>query len=123
MKPKRPLKSMRDKDAPPKVRRAPGSPTKSQLLAAAQAETRALVARWKILIPVAKTTWSKLDPIDLARVEGRLHVLAGLVQRYYQVGRLEADHQVKAFFDAHLAVPAPKPVVVAAPSVVVAAAV
>ena len=115
MKPKFSKRDRRDKDAPPKVRRAPGTPTKSQLRAAANAEVLARISGWKNLIPAAKAQWGKLDAIELTRAEGNPHVLAGLVQMRYQLGREEADRQVKAFFEKNASA-APK--AAAAPAVV-----
>ncbi|SEQ00201.1 hypothetical protein SAMN04488038_10343 [Solimonas aquatica] len=89
--------------APVKVRRAPGTPTKNQLRAAAQAEARAVKEQWLSLLAPAKATWAKLHPQELAGVEGNFHKLAGLVQLRYQLSREESDRQVNAFFDTHRA--------------------
>lgn len=104
-------------DAAPKVRRPPGSPTKSQLRAQAEAEARAHVAKWKTLASEAQATWRALDPAALARTEGNVHVLAGQVQLRYQISREEADRQVKAFFDKYMpAKPITAPAVTIAPA-------
>lgn len=118
MRPKHSRKPQYDA-APPKVRRAPGTPTKNQLRTIALAEARAHVAKWKTLIPTANATWNKLHAADLGRTEGNVHMLAGLVQMHYQVSRQEADRQVKAFFDQYA--PA-APVVVQPVAAAVAAA-
>lgn len=101
MKSRHPRKPLHD--APPKVRRPPGSPSKSQLQAIAAAEARARAARWKTLIPAAGQTWSKIHPTELGRTNGDIHMLAGMVQMRYQLNRQEADSQVQAFFAAHAA--------------------
>lgn len=100
MRPTQSRKSLRD--APPKVRRPPGSPTKSQLRALALIQMRDHAAKWKLLIPVASTTWSKIHPAELRHSEGNVHVLGGLVQRHYQISRQDADSQVRAFCERHL---------------------
>ena len=99
MKPRHTRKPLRDEA--PKVRRPPGSPTKSQLRAIANAEALAHTEKWKTLLGVAGSTWSKIDPIELSRSNGNVSVLAGLVQMRYQIGRQDADNQVKAFFEQH----------------------
>ncbi|WP_051362014.1 hypothetical protein [Solimonas soli] len=101
MKPRFPRKSTQDA-APPKVRRAPGSPTKSQLQAIAVAEARNRAAKWKTLIPVANALWTKIHAADLARTNGDIHMLSGMVQMHYQASRQDVDRQVKAFFDQHM---------------------
>jgi hypothetical protein len=90
-----------------KFRRPPGSPTKNQIRAKSQADARAVQMRWKTLIGDAQQTWSKLHPQELAKVNGDFHVLAGLVQLRYQLGRAESDRQVHAFFGKHEPAKAP----------------
>ena len=119
MKPKRNRKPPHFQDAAPKIRRAAGTPTKSQLRAAALADARAHVARWTTLIPMAVKTWPKFDSASLIRMKGDVHVLAGMIQMYYQLSRQEADRQVQAFFAEH--VPA-APVAAAPPAAAVAPA-
>lgn len=97
----------RKEPKPVKVKRAPGTPTKSQLRAAEVAAVRATRERWKTVIAEAQTQWSKLHQQELAKVDGNFHVLAGLVQMRYQLGRADADRQVKAFFDKHIPPVAP----------------
>ncbi|MFT4046531.1 MAG: hypothetical protein QM661_07505 [Solimonas sp.] len=108
MKPKHHRKPPHHNEAP-KVRRPAGFPTKSQLRAIANAEAQAHSARWKTLIEVAASTWSKLHAVELGHSKGDSNVLAGLIQMRYQIGRLEADAQVKSFFEKH-APTAPAPV-------------
>ncbi len=111
MRPKNSRKPLHS-DAAPKVRRPPGSPTKSQLRALANAEAQARVAKWKTLIAVAGATWSKLHTVELNRSNGDVNVVAGLVQMHYRISRQDADAQVKAFFDQHMpAAPTPPPVI------------
>lgn len=113
MKPRHPRKPLHD--AAPKVRRPPGSPTKSQLRALANAEAQARLDKWKTLITVANATWNKLHAAELTRSKGDIHALAGLVQMHYRVSRQEADRQVSSFFGEHMPVAAPIPAVIAAP--------
>lgn len=99
----------------PKVRRAPGAPTKSQLRALANAEAQARVAKWKTLLTVAGAVWNKLHAADLARSNGDFNVIAGLVQMHHRVSREEANSQVRSFFDQYgLSTPLvqPRPIVV-----------
>ena len=117
MKPKRHRSSSRDKTPVIKVRRAPGTPTKAQLKAAAKAETRALRGRWRSVQAEARSVWAKLQPEELARTDGNFHMLAGLVQMRYQLSRQESDRQVSAFLAQYCA-PPPAPAA-AAPSAVV----
>lgn len=99
MRPKRPRPSLYP--APVKVRRAPGTPTKSQLRAMAQAEAHAVKTQWLSLMVPAKATWDKIHPQELVGVEGNFHKLAGLVQMRYRLSREESDRQVNAFFAEH----------------------
>lgn len=113
-KSKRPYSRHGDSTPVVKIKRAPGELTKTQRRAAAAAEVRAGQQRWRTsLISVAGTTWSKLHPQELAKVDGNIHVLAGLVQMRYQLSREESDRQVKGFFDKHAA-PVVVPVAAAA---------
>ncbi|TXH04544.1 MAG: hypothetical protein E6R07_07715 [Nevskiaceae bacterium] len=121
MKPRRNFKSHGKTETVVKVRRAPGTPTKSQLRAAALAEARTIKARWQKLIGEAQAVWSKLHAQELARVDGNFHVLAGLVQMRYRITREETDRQVQAFFNQHLTVTAPAPVPTVRVATVVAA--
>lgn len=121
MKPKRPYKSHGKTEPVVKVRRAPGTPTKSQLRAAALLEARTIKARWQKLIGEAQAVWSKLHAQELAKVDGNFHVLAGLVQMRYRITREETDRQVQAFFDQHLTVTAPAPAPTVRMATVVAA--
>ena len=117
MRPKNNRKPMHGQSDTPKVRRAPGTPTKSQLRALAAAELQARVTKWKTLLAVAGSTWPKVHATELSRSQGDINVLAGLVQLHQRVSRQDADSQVKAFYDQHMKlVPMvlPKPVVVAA---------
>lgn len=75
--------------------------TKNQIRATANADARAVKAKWKTLIAEAKSVWEKIPVEDLAQVEGNFHRLAGLVQLRYQIGREETDRQVKEFFAKH----------------------
>ncbi|EIT71807.1 MULTISPECIES: hypothetical protein [Hydrocarboniphaga] len=100
MRPKNNRKPLRDEA--PKVRRAPGSPTKSQLRAHADAIEQARFAKWKTVLGIAGTTWSKVHATELSRSNGDINVLAGLVQLRHALSRQEADSQVKAFYDQHM---------------------
>jgi len=81
--------------------RAQRALSKRQIKATALAGERDTKLRWKGLLPDAKALWTKVPPEDLARVNGNIHVLAGLVQMRYQTNRLDADQQVQQFFLAH----------------------
>lgn len=92
-----------------KIKRAPGTPSKARLKAIALEEARVIRLHWqRLLITEAGKEWNKLHHQELAKVDGNVHVLAGLVQMRYQLNRQEADRQVKAFFAKHpVAVQAP----------------
>jgi hypothetical protein len=84
---------------------APAPPrTNKQIKASSIANEQAAQKRWKLMLADAKATWAKVPPEDLTRVNGNLHILAGLVQLRYHVSREEADQQAKQFYDAHPAV-------------------
>ncbi|WP_341919708.1 hypothetical protein, partial [Hydrocarboniphaga effusa] len=78
------------------------SPTKSQLRAHADAIEQARFAKWKTVLGIAGTTWSKVHATELSRSNGDINVLAGLVQLRHALSRQEADSQVKAFYDQHM---------------------
>jgi hypothetical protein len=75
--------------------------SKRQIKAAALSNERLNRQRWKGLLLDARTLWSKVPAEDLARVNGNIHALAGLVQLRYRTSREDADRQVQQFFDDH----------------------
>ena len=75
--------------------------SKRQIKAAALANERLTRQRWKSLLPDARALWSKVPAEDLARVNGNIHALAGLVQLRYRTNREDADRQVLKFFQDH----------------------
>jgi hypothetical protein len=75
--------------------------SKRQTRAAALASERLTRQRWKSLLSDAKALWTKVPPEDLAKVNGNIHVLAGLVQLRYHTDRQDADRQVQQFFLDH----------------------
>lgn len=79
------------------TRQPPALRTRKQIQAAAMAEQAATLARWKRALPRARQTWSRIDPIDLAAVNGNVHRLAGLVQLRYHLSREQADQQAVEF--------------------------
>lgn len=79
--------------------------SKRQIKAATLANERLTRLRWKELLPDAKARWSKVPAEDLARVNGNVHLLAGLVQLRYHASREDADLQVQQFFQDHPLVP------------------
>ena len=80
--------------------------SKRQIKATALADERQTKQRWKGLLPDAKALWTKVPPEDLARVNGNIHTLAGLVQLRYHTNREDADRQVQRFFLEHAPAPA-----------------
>jgi len=84
---------------------APAPPrTNKQIRASSIANEQAAQKRWKLMLADAKTTWVKVPPEDLTRVNGNLNILAGLIQLRYHLSREEADQQARQFYDAHPAV-------------------
>ena len=80
--------------------------SKRQIKAAEFANERLVRQRWKGLLANARVFWPKVPADDLAKVNGNIHALAGLVQLRYQINRNDADLQVEQFFLANM--PAPK---------------
>lgn len=72
-----------------------------QVKAATIANERLAQKRWKIMLPEARAAWTKVPPEDLTRVNGNIHVLAGLIQLRYHTTRQDADQQVQQFLLAH----------------------
>lgn len=58
--------------------------------------------KWKKQLNAAKLNWDKLSENELIKLNGEEAQLAGLVQERYAVTRLEADRQVKKFFDNYI---------------------
>ena len=56
---------------------------------------------WKQKVGAAKIAWGKLTEDELLKIEGHEQKLSGLVQERYAITRVEADKQVKEFFDKH----------------------
>jgi len=84
---------------------APSPPrTNKQIKASSIVNEQAAQKRWKLMLADAKAAFAKVPPEDLTRVNGNLHVLAGLVQLRYHLSREDADQQVKQFIDQHPAV-------------------
>jgi len=75
--------------------------SKRQIKSAAFANERLTRQTWKSLLPDARALWTKVPPEDLARVQGNIHALAGLVQLRYHTNRQDADQQVQKFFLDH----------------------
>lgn len=71
--------------------------TRKQIQSAEMAEQSDVRARWKTMLPDARTTWPKVPAEELLLVRGNIHKLAGMVQLRYRVSREEADQQVKTF--------------------------
>lgn len=88
-------------ELPESSARARRALSKRQIKATALADERETRQRWKGLLPEAKALWTKVPPEDLAKVNGNIHVLAGLVQLRYHTNRVDADQQVQQFFLAH----------------------
>lgn len=84
--------------APPAVRQAQ---SKRQIKAATLNNERLARLTWKGLLPDARTLWAKVPAEDLAKVNGNIHALAGLVQLRYHTSREDADQQVQQFFLDH----------------------
>ena len=80
---------------------APRPLSKRQIKAAALANERMATQRWKSLLPDARVLWSKVPAEDLARANGNIHALAGLVQLRYRTDREDADRRVLKFFQDH----------------------
>lgn len=75
--------------------------SKKQIRAALIANERLAQKRWKLMLADARSTWNKVPPEDLTRVNGNIHMLAGLVQLRYHTSRQDADRQVQEFLLAH----------------------
>lgn len=75
--------------------------SKRQIKAATLNNERLARLHWKNMLPDAKVLWAKVPVEDLARVNGNVHVLAGLVQLRYHTSREDADQQVHKFFLDH----------------------
>ena len=93
-------------NTPPTAARAPVADlprTKNQLKATALADAAAVKVKWKSLLGEAGKVWSLVPTGDLTRVDGNVHVLAGLVQLRYNISRQESDRQVKDFMEKHYA--------------------
>jgi hypothetical protein len=94
--------------APPKPSARP-APSKKQSTASLFAAERAMKLKWKSLIGAAHAVWNRISPEELAKVQGSIPTLAGLVQLRHQLSREESDAQVKAFFATHCAVESASP--------------
>lgn len=79
--------------------------SKRQIKAAELANERLVRQRWKDLLANARTFWPKVPAEDLAKVNGNVHALAGLVQLRYHTNRQDADLQVQQFFLANMSTP------------------
>lgn len=75
--------------------------SKRQIKAAALANERLARQQWKSILADARSLWGKVPAEDLTKVNGNIHVLAGLVQLRYHTSREEADRQVQKFFLDH----------------------
>ncbi len=80
--------------------------TKKQSTASRFAAEHAMKVKWKSLIGAAHAVWNRISPEELAKVQGNIPALAGLVQLRHQLSRQESDAQVKAFFATHFPVEA-----------------
>jgi hypothetical protein len=54
---------------------------------------------WKSQIGRARRTWSKLAGADLARIDGDMARLAGLLRSHYDFSDAEIDRQIAGFLD------------------------
>ncbi len=97
-----------DHAAQPKPAGRP-APSKKQSAANRFAAEHAMKLKWKSLIGAAHAVWNRISPEELAKVQGSIPTLAGLVQLRHQLSREESDAQVKAFFATHLPVEAAPP--------------
>jgi len=61
----------------------------------------AIKAKWMLALPAAEVQWPKIPEEDLARVDGNIHRLAGLIQMCHRLSREDSNQQVKAFFEKH----------------------
>jgi hypothetical protein len=52
---------------------------------------------WKSQIGRARRTWSKLAGADLARIDGDMPKLAGLLRSHYDFNDAEIDRQIAGF--------------------------
>lgn len=77
---------------------APERRSKRQIKADALASERAAQLRWKGMLAAARAAFAKVPPEDLAKVNGNLHLLAGLIQLRYHTSREDADQRVQRFF-------------------------
>jgi hypothetical protein len=75
--------------------------SKRQIKASALEDERAANKRWKTMLPDAKVAWAKVSSEELAKVNGNVHVLAGLIQLRYHTSRQDADQQVQLFLSQH----------------------
>lgn len=78
-----------------------GLHARKQTMAALLAQGMATKLRWKKLVADARLTWPAVSTDELARVQGDVSTLAGIVQLRCRLSREESDRQVKAFFDRH----------------------
>jgi hypothetical protein len=79
--------------------------SRKQVEAASAAQEAEMLRRWRVALPLAGTTWTRLSPDELRTSRGNVHKLAGLIQLRYQTTREESDRQVAAFIKANVAPP------------------
>lgn len=78
--------------------------TRKQALTTLFAQRVAAKLRWKTLAAEARLTWPAVSAEELARVQGDVPTLSGIVQLRCRLSREETDRQVKAFFEKHASV-------------------
>lgn len=75
--------------------------TRKQVSTMLLAQGVAAKLRWKKLVAEARLTWPAVSTEELAKAQGDVPTLAGIVQLRCRFSREEADRQVKAFFEKH----------------------
>lgn len=83
----------------PGTRPAPAAETAARGDDDLMSQPRPADITWKGRIGLAKRTWSKLAGADLAKVDGDMAVLAGLLRRNYPFNDAEIDRQIAGFLD------------------------
>ena len=58
-----------------------------------------LASRWDEMRGRLKLRWSRITDDDLARIDGRSRLLAGVLQHRYGLGRKQAEQDGQIFLD------------------------
>lgn len=60
-----------------------------------------LIGNWKQIVGKVKEQWGKLTDDEIAKINGRKEILIGKLQEKYGLTQVEADREVKEFFNKH----------------------